>query len=214
MLTCRVKTNINEPTYDKTHINTCDQRKHGSDCASAQSDPSLRWSHCCLQSPGYPKRDKRVPLPYWVDVHADLRLCWLHRSYCRFCRALAQNSLLLGDSAYEPFLIFAVYPCLRIVHDNDSCAYRGWLGVAKVSCILRHKGVQLILAYSWARPVVHVEGKGRGGMFLFLLFLPFHSCSSFFPVAFISSSISSIYFLPFSGRRHKMTHKGWCVIKP
>ena len=25
-------------------------------------------------------------------------------------------------------------------------------------------------------------GKGRGGMFLFLLFLPFHSCSSFFPV--------------------------------
>ena len=28
------------------------------------------------------------PLPYWVDVQADLRLCWLHRS-CRFCRALA-----------------------------------------------------------------------------------------------------------------------------
>ena len=27
-----------------------------------------------------------------------------------------------------------------------------------------------------------VVGKGRGGMFLFLLFLHFHSCSSFFPV--------------------------------
>ena len=50
---------------------------------------------------------------------------------------------------------------------------------AKVSCILRHRGVQLILAYSWARPTILV---GREGMFLFLLFPHFHSCSSFFPV--------------------------------
>ena len=42
--------------------------------------------------------------------------------------------------------------------------------------------VQLILAYSWARPAILVVGKGRGGMFLLLLFLYFHSCSSFFPV--------------------------------
>ena len=59
---------------------------------------------------------------------------------------------------------------------------RGWSGGAKVSCILCHRGVQLILAYSWARPAILVAGKGRGGMFLFLLFLHFHSCSSFFPV--------------------------------
>ena len=74
---------------------------------------------------------------------------------------------------------------------------RGWLGEAKVSCILRHRGVQLILvgvvgwskgvmilhhrgvqlilAYSWARPAILVAGKGRRGMFLFLLFLHFHS---------------------------------------
>ena len=56
------------------------------------------------------------------------------------------------------------------------------LGGAKVLCILHHRGVQLILAYSWARPAILVVGKGRGGMFLFLLFLHFHSCSSFFPV--------------------------------
>ena len=59
--------------------------------------------------------------------------------------------------------------------------YRGWSGVAMVSCILRHRGVQLKLAYSWARPAILVAGKGRGGMFLFLLFLHFHSCSYFFP---------------------------------
>ena len=58
----------------------------------------------------------------------------------------------------------------------------GWLGGAKVLCILHHRGIQLILAYSWARPAILVAGKGRGGMFLFLLFLHFHSCSSFFPV--------------------------------
>ena len=58
----------------------------------------------------------------------------------------------------------------------------GWSGGAKVSCILSHQGVQLILAYSWARPAILVAGKDRGEMFLFLLFLHFHSCSYFFPV--------------------------------
>ena len=60
---------------------------------------------------------------------------------------------------------------------------KGWMGMAKVLCILRHRVVQLKLAYSWARPPVLVAGKSRGGMFLFLhsfliLFLPFPSFSS------------------------------------
>ena len=75
----------------------------------------------------------------------------------------------------------------------DIGQYRGWSGGAKASCILCHPGVQLILAYSWARPAILVVGKGSGGMFLFLLFLLF----SLF-LSFISSTISSISFLPFS----------------
>ena len=64
---------------------------------------------------------------------------------------------------------------------------RGWSGGAKVLCILHHRGVQLILAYSWGRPAILVVGKGRGGnvfissvsslSFLFL-FLPCPSLSS------------------------------------
>ena len=65
---------------------------------------------------------------------------------------------------------------------SSTFMYIGWLGGAKVSCIFCHRGVQLILAYSWARPAILVAGKGREVMFLFLLFLHFHSCSSFFPV--------------------------------
>ena len=58
--------------------------------------------------------------------------------------------------------------------------------------------VQLILAYSWARPAILVVGKGRGGMFLFLLFLHFHSCSSFFPVPLFHLLYSLFYlFSPF-----------------
>ena len=41
-----------------------------------------------------------------------------------------------------------------------------FMGGAKVVCILCHWGVQLILAYGWARPAILVAGKGRGGMFL------------------------------------------------
>ena len=70
--------------------------------------------------------------------------------------------------------------------------------MAKVSHILRHQGIQLILAYSWARPAIFVAGKGRWRMFLFLLFL-----DSFIPVPLSSLSLSfissSITFLPFSG---------------
>ena len=50
------------------------------------------------------------------------------------------------------------------------CISEGWSGGATVSCILCHRGVQLILAYIWASPALLVAGKGRGEMFLFLLF--------------------------------------------
>ena len=92
--------------------------------------------------------------------------------------------------------------------------YWGWSGVAKVSCILRHQGIQLILAYSWARPAVLAAGMGRGGMFnFFCVFTFIHFPLSPLSLSFIST-ISSISLLPFSGRRHKMTHKGWRVVKP
>ena len=65
--------------------------------------------------------------------------------------------------------------------------------MANVSCILRHQGVQLILAYSWARPAILVAGKGRGKMFYFF-------CSSTFIPVSLSSLSLSISFLPFSLR--------------
>ena len=98
--------------------------------------------------------------------------------------------------------IFTGYPPLsRPMYPAFSPAFSlswGWSGGAKMLCILHHWGVQLILAYSWARPAILVVGKGRGGMFLFLLFLHFHSCSSFFPVPLIHLLYSLFYlFSPF-----------------
>ena len=83
--------------------------------------------------------------------------------------------------------------------------------MAKVFCIVRHRGVQSILAYSWARLAILVAGKGRVFSFLiyFFCFFPFIPVPlSSLSVSSISSTISSISFLAFSGRRHKMTHKG------
>ena len=89
------------------------------------------------------------------------------------------------------------------------------VGVAKVLCILHHQGVQLILVYSWAGPAILVAGKGRREWFYFFCFFPFIPVPlSSLPLSSIFSTISSISFLPLSGRQHKMTHKGWCVIKP
>ena len=83
----------------------------------------------------------------------------------------------------------------------------GWLGEAKVSCILHHRGVQLILAYSWARPAVLAAGKGRGGMFFFISSVPSLSFIFLSPLSlsFISSTITSVSLLPFSGRQQGST---------
>ena len=74
----------------------------------------------------------------------------------------------------------------------------GWSGVAKVSSNLCHRGVQLILAYSWARPAILVASKGRGGMFFFFCFF------TLIPVPLSSLSLSfiafTISFLLFYGR--------------
>ena len=71
-----------------------------------------------------------------------------------------------------------------------------WSGGVKVSCILHHRGVQLILAYSCARPAILKAGKGRGGMFLFFCFftvipVPFSSLSLFFLLYYLFYLFSS-----------------------
>ena len=52
----------------------------------------------------------------------------------------------------------------------------GLVGEAKVSCILCHEGIQLILAYSWTRPAVLAAGKGP---LFHLLYYLFYLCSLF-----------------------------------
>ena len=82
----------------------------------------------------------------------------------------------------------------------------GVSAVAKVSCgegvvYLTSPGIQLILAYSWAWPAILEAGKCRGGMFLFFCFFTFIPVPlSSLSLYFISSTIFSISFLPFSGR--------------
>ena len=81
-----------------------------------------------------------------------------------------------------------------------------WSGECAV--YLSSLGVQLILASIWARPAILVAGKGRGGIFYFFCFL-------FLPCPYLlSPTISSVSFLPVYRRQHKVTHKGWHVVKP
>ena len=72
----KITNNITEPAHDKTYINTC---------ATSEDSDQPTYPHslirviadriCFLQPPGFLKRDKREPLPYWVDVQTDLSLC-------------------------------------------------------------------------------------------------------------------------------------------
>ena len=76
---------------------------HNKICTTSEDSNQPMHSHslikvftdriCLLQAPGYPKRVEQDHLPNWVDVQADLSLCWPHRSYCRFFRALAHTDM-------------------------------------------------------------------------------------------------------------------------
>ena len=60
-----------------------------------------------------------------ADVQADLSLCWLHKSYCRFCCVLAQL-------------------VLRNVLKRNAYAFRGVGGVnSDCFCLLPEKGSAL-----------------------------------------------------------------------
>ena len=79
---------IIEPAHDKTYKTSAtsedsDQPEHPRSLIRVFTD-----CMCLLQPTGYPKSDTREPLPYWMDVKANISLCWLQRYFCRFCRAL------------------------------------------------------------------------------------------------------------------------------
>ena len=126
-----------------------------------------------------------------------------------------------GSKLYRYVFVLIYSICFVIVSFSSHLlsmpreGYRGWLDEAMVSCILRHRGVQQILAYSWARHAILAAGKGRGGCFYFFCFFTIiHFPPSPLSFSLMSSTISSFFLLPFSERRHKMTHKGWRVVKP
>ena len=89
-----------------------------------------------------------------------------------------------------------------------SALIQGWSGGAKVSCISRHWGIQLILAYSWARPAILIADKGRGGMFYFFRFF------TFTPVLLSSLSLSFIDWLIVLGFNDTSTLVGHFVSSP
>ena len=55
--------------YNKTYANREDPDQSAGAVWSVFADCT-----CLQQSPGYPKTDRQEPLPYWVDVQADLSL--------------------------------------------------------------------------------------------------------------------------------------------
>ena len=83
--------NTFEPVHDNTYNKTCVTSE---DSEQPVHPPSMAWVL------GYPSLDslktvegtcdQQSLLSDCADVQADLRLQWLHKSYCRFCRALAQ----------------------------------------------------------------------------------------------------------------------------
>ena len=78
-----------EPAHDKIYNNTYATSEDSDQPVHPRSLISLHRSHVPHTASGLSKEGLTRTMPKWVDVEADLSLCWLHRSYCGFCRALA-----------------------------------------------------------------------------------------------------------------------------
>ena len=119
---------------------------------------------------------------------------------CYPCSRKGERGNVFISSVSSLSFIFLFLPCPSLSSPllslfSLSLGDERWFGVAKVLCILRHRGVQQILAYSCARLAILVAGKGRGGMFLCLLFLHFHSFFLFLPCPSLSSPLLSLFSL-------------------
>ena len=98
---------------------------------------------------------------------------------------LSKNCLVNGKQCRPWF--FVIHLVLPLVQ-------QGWLGVGKVSCILRHQGVQLNLAYSWQGLLSFWQVGVEGNVFIFFYFFPLIPVPlSSLSLSFISSTISSIF---------------------
>ena len=109
---------------------------------------------------------------------------------------LCRNQLKIINALNWAAKIKKIVKIRLIMHTPVYLRLPGWLGEVKVLCILHHWGVQLILTCSWARPAILAAGKGRGEMFLFLLFFTvIHFPFSFLPYPSLSSPLLSLFSL-------------------
>ena len=73
----------------------------------------------------------------------------------------------MGPSVDVSFEAESWYTAPRTQKSTKFVQMMGWLGEAKVSYSLRHQGIQLIFAYSWARPTVLVAVKVKERCFYY-----------------------------------------------
>ena len=140
-------------------------------CKSYSHFFSKKFQHICVSLNVNFNESLTNDVVSFEQLGPELRHLWL----CRLSWILSVyiRNLLFPMITRENIVFFTLYPLYHIVG--------GWV-VRRCHVSFVTRGVQLILAYSWARPATLVAGKGREVMFLFLLFLHFHSCFSFFPV--------------------------------
>ena len=124
--------NINEPAHNKTNNKTCVTSK---DSDKSVHPPSMARifvylsldSLKAVQGTG----DQQRLWSDCVDAQADLSLCWSHKSYCRFCRALAQMPLMVEKLIHNMLISKKLNTSYFILKQNSSTVKP----VLKATCI-------------------------------------------------------------------------------
>ena len=163
--------------------------------------------------------NKKRPSKGWSGVLVHLLHDNASSHKCEVVKSFlaSEKVKVLNHPPYSPDLSpcdFFLFPRLKKMLSGNKYTSRSSLGSAIYQYLQGVVGWCEGVMYltSPGRPTdngLQLGKKGRGGMLYFFCFFTFILVRLFYlSLSFISSTISSISFLPFSGRRHKMTHKG------
>ena len=150
----------------------------------------------------------QIQISWLLKKPTDLDLhCLQNRVYPGSAgQGLIENSSVRLQSKVNILLWYS----WGILHNMYIYMYgAGWLVEPMVSCSFCHwcwlKVGQGLLSLQQVRVERDVVISSVPSLSFISLFLPYPS---------LSSTISSVCFLPFTGRQHKMIHKVWRVVKP
>ena len=152
----------------------------------------------------------------WIEMLSKLFSLWLysntftHPSVEVLLKGISDTSFCVSLTLQSLTTVSQLLTCLCVALTYGG----GWVRQrCRLSCITGVSNWNWLTVGQGLLSLQQVRVEEEG-FYFFCFFTFIHFPLSPLSLSFIFSTFSLISLLPFSGRQHEMTHKGWHVVKP